>query len=300
MSLPLKKKYNSFGDHLRSYFGEKVYKISIDAGFTCPNRDGKKGTGGCIYCDERGSASIGVDRTADITRQIEAGKKALFKKYKAKKYLAYFQPFTNTYAPVKILRELYYAALSENDIIGISISTRPDCVDEEKLLLFKEISERHYTWLELGLQSSHDRTLDLINRCDTYENFLKTYKKAKNYGIRVCVHIILGLPGETVADMKETVNRLVGLKVDGIKFHLLHVIRGTTLEKLYLDGKLKLFEREEYLNLICDIVRNLPPEIIIHRLSAEGPSKDVIAPLWALEKRSLLAEIERRLSFILW
>ena len=290
-----KKKFNSFGDHLREYFGEKVYKISIDAGFSCPNRDGTKGRGGCIYCNEKGSASLGVDRNQSIIKQIEEGKKALFKKYKARKYLAYFQPFSNTHGPVNELKALYYAALEQEDIVGISISTRPDCAHNEKLDLIENISKKYYTWLELGLQSSHNKTLQRINRLSTYEDFLSVYKEAKKRSLRVCVHIILGLPGETAIDMEETVRKLIDLKIDGIKFHLLHVIRNTSLEKEFLRGDIRLFEREEYVSLVSKFVKLLPPEMIIHRLSAEGPSKDVIAPLWSLDKRGILAEIERRL-----
>lgn len=289
------KKYNSFGDHLKKTFGEKVYKISLDAGFTCPNRDGSKGTGGCIYCSEKGSASLGVDPALNIKCQIQEGKKAIFKKYKAKKYLAYFQAFSNTYAPVQKLRELYFAALEEEDIVGISISTRPDCLNDEKLDLISEISKKYYTWLELGLQSSHNRTLAFINRHDSFENFVTIYKKAKARNIRICAHIILGLPGESKKDMLETIDKLINLKVDGIKFHLLHVLNNTPLEKLYNNGVITLFERDEYVCLVSDIVKKLPPEIIIHRLSAEGPSKDVIAPKWSLDKRGVLKDIEERL-----
>ncbi len=225
----MKKNFNYLGDVLRDLFKEKVYKISLDAGFTCPNRDGTKSIGGCIYCNETGSASLGVEKKLSIKEQIEKGKEHLYKKYKAKKFLAYFQPFSNTYANVDYLKKIYYQALEDKDIVGISISTRPDTLDEDKLDLIKELSNKTYTWLELGLQSIHNKTLKYINRQDTFENFLNIYQKAKQKNIQTCVHIILGLPFETEQEMMQTIDKLIELKVDGIKFHVLHVLKNTKL-----------------------------------------------------------------------
>jgi radical SAM protein (TIGR01212 family) len=294
------KRYLPFSQHLKEMFGERVYKIGIDAGFTCPNRDGTLGAGGCIYCYGNRADQHLVDRSS-IKAQIDAGKTALVQRYNAHKFLAYFQSFTNTYAKPDVLEALYQAALEEDGIVGLSIGTRPDCVDEQVLDVIEELARQSYLWVEYGLQSVHNTTLRVIHRRHGFADFLDAVARTKRrQGIRICVHVILGLPGETRADMVETARTLSELHIDGVKIHSAHVLKGTELERMYLNGEYQPPERDEYIELVCDFLEHLAPEIIIHRLVGDAPRSRYVAPEWCLNKsealRAIDTELERRNS----
>lgn len=272
-----------YNDYLKSKYGCKVYRIALDAGFTCPGR--------CIYCNHNGSRAVYVDSGDTIKEQIKKRMAYLKEANKAKKFIAYFQAFTNTNAPVDKLKKAYDEVSGFDDIVGISIGTRPDSVDREKMQLIASYKKSYEVWIEYGLQSAHDKTLQLINRGHTYDDFLKAYGLAKEYGLLVSAHVILGLPGEKKEDMIATAKKLSALKVDGIKIHLLHVLRGSELENMYYQGKVRLLEQKEYVELVCDFLRNLSPGIIIQRLTGEGRREDHIAPLWALDKIDTINKI---------
>lgn len=285
-----KKAYYTFSDYLKEEFGEKVYKITIDAGFSCPNRDGTISKGGCIFCDESGSFSKAHSSALDVQNQVKTGITTLNKRFGANKFLAYFQAFSNTYAPVEKLKEIYDSAFCDDKIVGISIGTRPDCLDEEKLNL---IAGYKNAWLELGLQSTFDKTLKKINRGHNYDCFEKMYKKAKEKGIKVCVHMILGLLDETPDMMIESAKKLAKLEVDGVKLHMLTVLEDAPLYKYYLERGLKLLSMEEYCNLACDFLEYLPPKTTIHRLAGSGYSKTLIEPKWVNNKFETLNLIDK-------
>jgi radical SAM protein (TIGR01212 family) len=272
-----------YNDYLKSKYGCKVYRIALDAGFTCPGR--------CIYCNHNGSRAVYIDSGDTIKEQIKKRMAYLKEANKAKKFIAYFQAFTNTNAPVDKLKKAYDEVSGFDDIVGISIGTRPDSVDRKKIQLIASYKKSYEVWIEYGLQSAHDKTLQLINRGHTYDDFLKAYGLAKEYGLLVSAHVILGLPGEKKEDMIETAKKLSALKVDGIKIHLLHVLRGSELENMYYQGKVRLLEQKEYVELVCDFLRNLSPGIIIQRLTGEGRREDHIAPLWALDKIDTINKI---------
>ena len=289
------KRYNQFSAELKRVFGCRVHRISVDAGFSCPNRDGSIATGGCVFCSDRGSGSFGIARGESIAAQLELGKEVMVRKYKAKKFLAYFQPYSNTYAPAGTLRGLYDAALQVEDIVGLIVGTRPDCLPPETLDLLAEYHERTWFWLELGLQSPIDRTLALINRGHDFASFLAAARRAKARGIRLCVHVILGLPGESREEMLATPAILNDLGVDGVKIHLLHVSRGTPLEQLYHGGGIVLPEMGEYVHLVCDFLERLDPGIFIQRLTGDG-GKDLVAPQWSAAKFEVLNAIDQELE----
>ncbi len=294
------KRYNPFSEELKREFGCRVHRISVDAGFTCPNRDGTVGRSGCIFCSDRGSGSFGIARTGGVAEQLELGKEVMIRKYKAKKFLAYFQPYSNTYAPPAELRTIYDAALAVPDIVGLIVGTRSDCLPPETLELLTEYHNRTWFWLELGLQSPHDRTLKAIGRGHDADSFISSVRTVKNLGIRLCVHIILGLPGESHAEMLATAALLNDLGVDGVKIHLLHVNRNSELAELYEKGEIMLLEKEEYVGLVCDFLERLDSRIFIQRLTGDG-GRDLIAPLWSAAKFEVLNaidwELERRDSF---
>lgn len=289
------KRYNTLNRHLRETFGEKVFKISLDAGFTCPNRDGTKGWGGCIYCSSRGSGDFAGVASHSIEQQFGEVKERMRKKWPRAKYLAYFQAYTNTYAPVPKLRKLYEEALKQENVVGISIATRPDCIPKEVLDYLEELNQRTYLWVELGLQSIHDRTMEWVRRGHTYAEFLEGVAALHERGIRVCVHIILGFPGETYEDMMATAQAVAALPVQGIKLHMLHVLKGTTLAKLYEKEPFHLPKREEYVSSVIDILELLPPQMIIHRLTGDGAPDDLIAPMWSRKKWEVLNMIDQEL-----
>ena len=277
--------YNDLNNYLRNRFGCRVQKITIDAGLTCPNRDGTLGTGGCIYCNERGSGT-GRYGAMSITGQIDAAREVLSRRYGAIKYIAYFQSFTNTYAPVDTLHRFYSEALAAgDDIAGLIIGTRPDCVDDDVLDMIAEIAGRTYVTLEYGLQSVHDRTLDHINRGHRFAAFADAVERTRSRGIDAGVHVILGLPGESRDDMLETARVLGGIDLQGIKIHLLYVVRGTPLHELYEAGGYECLTREEYADIVCDFLGWLPPAMVIHRLTGDPHPEELVAPLWALEKQ---------------
>ena len=290
------KSYYSLNYFLRKKFGEKVFKISLDAGFSCPNRDGTISSGGCIFCSERGSGDFAGERNCDIQEQFITIKEMMNKKWKSGKYIAYFQAYTNTYAPIDILRKKYTEAISQEGVVAIAIATRPDCLSEEVLELLEEISKKVYLWVELGLQTSKNETAILINRGYELNVFEKALDKLRLRNIDVVVHTILGLPGENKEDMLCTIKYLSNLNIQGIKMHLLHLLKDTPMEKLYNDGGLDFLGEEEYIDLICKAITMLPSNIVIHRLTGDAPRQSLIGPMWSLKKWEILNSIDKKLK----
>jgi radical SAM protein (TIGR01212 family) len=276
--------FNSIGDYLKKRFGCKVIKLSLDAGFTCPNRDGAKGTGGCIFCSAEGSG----DFASDIPGQI----RLLSKKWPSGKYIAYFQSHTNTYAPVEVLREKYYQALEYPDVIGIAIATRPDCLSPEILELLSELNQKTFLWIELGLQTIHEETARLINRCYPLSDFDKAVDELSSLHIKTVVHLILGLPGEDREAMMESVRYVSGKNIFGVKLHLMNVLKDTKLAEFYPD-RIHIPKKEEYINLVVDALEIIPKHITIHRVTADAPRHLLVAPEWSYEKRSILNGIQK-------
>ncbi|HEX9079421.1 MAG TPA: TIGR01212 family radical SAM protein [Desulfuromonadaceae bacterium] len=295
------KRYNAFSDELKRIFGCKVQRISLDAGFTCPNRDGTLDTEGCIFCGGHGSGSHGIRRDLGVAAQVEDGKEVMARKYRAGKFLAYFQAYSNTYAPVDRLRALFDEALSIPDVVGLIVATRPDCLPDDVLTCLAELHRKTYLWLELGLQSIHDRTLALINRRHDHACSVAAVERARGCGLRVCAHVILGLPGETRPEMLAMAGELNRLGVEGVKLHLLHVMRGTRLAELHERGEIGVLDRDGYGGLVCDFLERLDPRILIHRLTGDGGHDNLIAPLWSLKKFEILnlidGEMARRGAF---
>ena len=287
--------YLSFNKYLKDKFGQKVYKISLDGGFTCPNRDGKIDTRGCIFCSKGGSGDFAQNRDLSITEQIESGKKIVEKKIKSGKYIAYFQAFTNTYAPVEILRAKYSEAINRPDIVALSIATRPDCLGDDVIKLLDEMNKIKPVFVELGLQTIHNDSAKYIRRGYSLEVYNEAVKKLKNIGVNIVVHIILGLPNESEEDMLESVKYVCQSKIDGIKLQLLHIIAGTDLAKDYEKGLFKTLEFDEYVELIAKCVAIIPKNIVIHRLTGDGAKKDLIAPLWSADKKRVLNAINKAL-----
>ena len=285
--------YLSFNKYLKDKFGQKVYKISLDGGFTCPNRDGKAGTRGCIFCSKGGSGDFAESREMSITEQIENGKKKVEKKIKSGKYIAYFQAFTNTYAPVEILRQKYEEAINHPDIVALSIATRPDCLGDDMLRLLDEMNKIKPVFVELGLQTIHQKSAKYIRRGYDLSVYDKAVRDLKKIGVNVVVHVILGLPNESENDMLETVKYVCESGANGIKLQLLHVIDGTDLAKDYEKGLFKTLEFDEYVNLIVKCVKIIPKDIVIHRLTGDGAKKDLIAPLWSADKKRVLNAINK-------
>lgn len=288
------KRYNQFSEHLKSRFGEKVYKVTLDAGFTCPNRDGTLSDKGCIFCDSGGSFSRLYSNNLSINEQLEIGISKIKDRYKAKKFLSYFQAYTNTYKPASQLKKIYDAALND-DVVGLSIGTRPDCVDSEKLDLIAGYTEKYYTWLEYGLQSIHDKSLKFINRGHDFTCFEKACLMTKERNINICAHVILGLPYETKEDMLETAKTIADLNLEGVKIHLLCILENTRLSEIYKQSGLKLMEEDEYVELVCDFLEYLPPSMTIQRLAGNGLKSIRIAPLWLSKKLNTLNKIDKEL-----
>lgn len=288
--------YLSFNKYLKDKFGQKVYKISLDGGFTCPNRDGKAGTRGCIFCSKGGSGDFAESREMSITEQIESGKKKVEKKIKSGKYIAYFQAFTNTYAPVETLRQKYEEAINHPDIVALSIATRPDCLGDDVLKLLDEMNKIKPVFVELGLQTIHQKSAKYIRRGYDLSVYDKAVRDLKKIGVNVVVHVILGLPNESENDMLETVKYVCESGANGIKLQLLHVINGTDIAKDYEKGLFKTLEFDEYVNLIVKCVKIIPKDIVIHRLTGDGAKKDLIAPLWSADKKRVLNAINKALS----
>lgn len=277
---------NQIGTYLKETFGEKVIKLSLEGGFTCPNRDGSKGTGGCIFCADDGTGHF----AGTIKQQIEL----LSDKWPEAKYIAYFQNHTNTYAPVEELREKYEDALNHEGVIGLAIATRPDCISNDALELLKELNEKTFLWVELGLQTIHDKTADIINRCYHQETFDETYKRLEDAGIRTVVHLLFGLPGESREDMLESVKYVGGLHPFGIKFHMLNIVKNSRMAEDYPDY-IPFDSIEEYADLVISALELVPDDVTIHRLSADAPRPILIAPEWSYKKRTILNTIHNEM-----
>lgn len=290
------KYYFSYGEYLKKVFPFKVYKIALDAGFTCPNRDGSVAYGGCIYCDNRSFSPNSKGERRSVKEQIEEGIGFYRKGFKAEKFIVYFQAYTNTYGPVGLLRELYDEALSFREVVGLSVGTRPDCLPEDVLDLLTWYSKRTHLWVEIGLQSMHNETLFLINRGHTYEQFIDAVVRIKQRGLRVCVHLILGLPGETHEMMMQTADTLATLNIDGLKIHHLYVAEKTLLGKMYRDGKIETLTMDEYIALVCDFLERIPSNVTMQRVTGELKGEYLVAPKWGVPKRAVLAAIEKEFA----
>ena len=290
------KPYNSLSDHLKEKLGAKTVKLSVNAGFSCPNRDGKISRGGCIFCSGSGSGDFAPPADMPIDKQLELSRQRISAKWPDAKYIAYFQAFTNTYAPVDVLEKKYNEALSCPWISGIAIATRPDCMGDGVADLLKDISEKTYLWVEFGLQTSREDTAELINRGYKNEVYLDAMEKMKKRGLETGTHIILGLPGETREDMRNSVTFAAEAHTDGIKLQLLHVIRGTRLHEMYMENPFHIMTRDEYTDTVIDMIEHLPPEIVIHRLTGDGNRNELVLPNWSMDKRGVLNEIHRKMK----
>jgi radical SAM protein (TIGR01212 family) len=290
------KRYYDLKSFWLNHFGCRVYKLQIDAGFTCPNRDGTMSTGGCIYCDGRGSKLRQIGPLPSVAEQICLGKEYYKKNRNAGKFIAYFQTFTNTYAPIDKLKELYDEALGEEDVVGLSVGTRPDCVSDGIIDLLRDYARKRHIWLELGLQSIHDKTLRLINRGHSAATFFDALHRLSGSNINICTHIIVGLPGETREDILQTARAIATLPIHGIKIHALLALRGTVVGDLYEKGEIAMFSRDDYVRTVSDILEILPPEMVIQRLTADGYRDIFLGPKWAANKMEVLNVIDRELS----
>lgn len=289
------KRYHTFTYFLEQKFGRKVAKISLDAGFTCPNIDGSKGVGGCIYCSARGSGDFAGDQSLSLREQFEQVRQVMNQKWPDAVYIPYFQAHTNTYAPLEVLKEKFEEALSFPDVVGLAIATRADCITDEIADYLGELAQRTYLEVELGLQSVHDVTGERINRCHSYADFLEGYQKLADRGINICVHIIDGLPGEDREMMLETARRLSHLHLHSIKIHLLHVLKGTVMEQQLAQGQFRLLTREEYVGIVCDQLELLPPQMVIQRVTGDGERESLVGPEWSLKKLCVMNEIDKEL-----
>jgi radical SAM protein (TIGR01212 family) len=289
------KRYYSLNYFLRNKFGTKVFKISLDAGFTCPNRDGTISRGGCIFCSARGSGDF-AGCGSNLKEQFYQVKGVMNKKWREGKYIAYFQAYTNTYAPVEKLKEKYCSVLNLEGVVGIAIATRPDCLPDEVLDLLEELSRKTYVWVELGLQTIHEDTAKLINRGYDLDTYVSAVRKLKERHIDVVTHVILGLPGEDKERMLQTVDLVANTGTMGIKLHLLHLMKDTRLVGLYEQGKLSFLGMEEYIDLIEECIQRLPEDMVIHRLTGDSPRSTLIGPMWSLKKWEVLDEIDKRLE----
>lgn len=291
-----KKRYSDYNTYLRQLFGQRVQKISIDAGLSCPNRDGLLSKKGCIYCNSKGSGSGLSANGLSITEQIEAGKIGAIKKYKAKKFLAYFQSYTNTYTTCDHMKQMYDEALSCEGMVGMAIGTRPDCIDEQKLALIASYTKQYLVWLEYGLQSVHDKTLSIINRGHTFKDFVTAVELTRGRGINICAHVILGLPGETRQMMLETAGILADSPVNGVKIHLLYVVKGTILDHMWQTGRYIPMEQAAYVETVCDFLELLPEKMIIQRITGDPHADELRAPLWAGQYRETFNRIQHTLE----
>jgi len=292
----MKNRYYDLNSYLRNIFGCRVQKISLDAGLSCPNRDGRIARGGCIYCNARGSGTGAMKEGLPITAQIVKAKEFLKRRYKAEKFIAYFQSFSNTYGPYEKLKGLYEEALALDDIVGLSIGTRPDCIDESILTLLESYTRDYLIWIEYGLQSIHDRTLAFINRGHDANCFKRAVERTRDRGIKICTHVIVGLPFEDKPDMLATAKAVAAMGIDGIKIHLLYVVKDTRMERLYLEGTYRCLEQEEYADLVCDFLEILPPDMVIQRLTGDPHPAELVAPEWSLRKNETLSLIKEILA----
>lgn len=289
------KRYNTFDGYLKRKFGCKVAKVSLNAGFSCPNRDGTKGSGGCIYCSPLASGDFAGDKSKSLREQFDEISCAMSKKWHNAKFLPYLQAGTNTYAPLCRLKSVYEEVLSIPDIVGISIATRPDCIPDDVLGYLAEISNRTFLTVELGLQSVFDTTGDIINRGTTYREFLECFTRLKENGINVCVHLINGLPYETYDMMMESAKRVAALRPHSVKLHMLHILKDTYCETMYNNGEIKTFEKDEYVNLVCDQLEVFHPDTVISRITGDGARESLVAPLWSIKKFDVLNGVDKEL-----
>ena len=289
--------YYSLNRYLRETFGEKVYKLALDGGMSCPNRDGSLDTRGCIFCSAGGSGEFAQQRCASVAEQLARAKARIRSNTGAEKFIAYFQSYTNTYAPAEYLEKLFTEAISEPSVAALAIGTRPDCLPDEVIELLARLNCRKSVWVELGLQTIHEKTARCIRRgyeLPVYEDALRRLKDA---GITVIVHVILGLPGETREDMLTTIDYLGGVhRPDGVKLQLLHVLEGTDLAQEWREGRVSVMEPGEYYDLLCECIRRLPPDMVIHRLTGDGPKRILLAPLWTGDKKRVLNDLNRELE----
>ncbi|PQP85833.1 TIGR01212 family radical SAM protein [Paenibacillus sp. AR247] len=295
------KRFHTWNYEMREQFNDKVFKVMLDAGFTCPNRDGSIARGGCTFCSARGSGDFAGSRRDDLITQFNSIRDKQHEKWPHARYIGYFQAYTNTYAPVDVLREYYEVILEQPGVVGLSIATRPDCLPDDVIEYLAELNERTYLWVEMGLQTIHQETSDLINRAHDTQCFIDAVEKLRRHGIRVCAHIIYGLPQETHEMMLETGRAVANMDVQGIKIHLLHLMKGTPMVRQYEADLFRFLEQDEYIKLVADTLEFLPPEMIVHRLTGDAPRKLLIGPMWSQEKWEVLngidAELEARDSW---
>lgn len=288
--------YKTANDYYKQKFGCKVYKLSIDGGFTCPNRDGTLGTGGCIFCSASGSGDFAAKGNS-ISEQLEEAKKRVEAKIKSGKYIAYFQSFTNTYAPVKKLKSIFYEAIKPDYIVGLSIGTRPDCLPDETVALLKELNQIKPVSVELGLQTTNEKSAEYIRRGYKTLVYFDAVKRLHAAGLEVVTHIIIGLPCETVHDAVNTTKDAVAAGTDGVKFHMLHVLKNTDLEREYLSGKFECLTLEQYAEILKQCIAVLPPDTVVHRITGDGAKRDLIAPLWSADKKTVLNFLNKYLKY---
>ena len=290
------KRYYTLDYFYKHKFNSKVFKVSLDGGFTCPNKDGKVGVGGCIYCSKTGSGEYGGDKTKDLVTQFNEVKEMMLNKWPNAKYIGYFQANTNTYAPVNILKEKYESILKLDNVVGLNIATRSDAISEECLDYLEELNKKTFLTIELGLQTIHEKTSILINRCHTLENFENMVKELRKRNINVVVHIINGLPYETHDMMIETVKYLSNLDIQGIKIHALSILKGTVLEKMFNETHFKVMSRSDYINTVCDQLEYLREDIVVHRITGDPKIDDLVEPNWLIKKTTILNDIDKEMK----
>lgn len=288
------KRYHTYDYYLKTTYGEKVFKVSLDGGFDCPNRDGKVGVGGCTFCTVSGSGEFGGDRIDPLDVQFNKIKDMMHQKWPVAKYIAYFQSFTNTYAPVEKLKQTFEPFIGKENIVALSVGTRPDCLPDDVLEYLSDINKRTDLWVELGLQTTFEKTAKMINRCHSYDVFLKAVDDLRSRGIKVMVHMINGLPYETEEMMMENIRRISKLDIQGIKIHSLSVIKNTALERIYLKKPFPMMTRDQYVNLVVKQLEIIPPHIIVARVSGDAKKEDLIAPEWSIKKTILANEIDKK------
>ncbi|MCP3899477.1 MAG: TIGR01212 family radical SAM protein [Desulfobacteraceae bacterium] len=288
------RKYNDYNTYLKDLYGQRVQKITVDAGLTCPNRDGSLSKAGCIYCNNRGSGSGFFLQGQSIEEQIDHGRRAMIRKYNAKLFLAYFQSYTNTYTSLENMKIMFDKALAYDDMVGLAIGTRPDCIDKEKVDLIESYAKNYLIWLEYGLQSAHEKTLDLINRGHDFKSFEDAVKLTQNKNINICAHIILGLPGENREMMLETARKISVLGINGVKIHLLYVVKDTYLATMYEKGEYICMEQNEYVETICEFIELLPKDVIIQRITGDPNKDELVAPDWSIRRNETFQMIQRQ------
>ncbi len=289
-------RYRSLSAWLKARFGEPVRKITVDAGLGCPNRDGTISTGGCLYCNHRGSGTGVFSRGVSIREQVDRGIEVLSRKFRCKKFIAYFQSFTNTHAPVERLRQIYWEALFRPEIVGLAVGTRPDCVSEKVLDLMAQLAGDRLVWMEYGLQSMHARTLDLVNRGHGPEAFFSAVERTRARGIQVVAHMILGLPGESLSDMEETARAVVATGAEAVKLHPLYVIRGTGLDSMYQSGDYECLSEQAAREATMAVLEVLDPETVVHRLTSDPHAEELVAPFWMLDRRGVRSRLEKAMN----